>query len=135
MLSFKTGTLALIVCGVCSMDVEIWDNKDCHGGSNLIHRLYALPMYCYKRGDFEVYIQLQGIGGMKEQAIAARANDTASESQYVAFFTTEDCNPDNVIDNAWLDNGCSSKLPNNPADWKSWSVWDMCAGIAGCSLE
>jgi hypothetical protein len=92
-------------------------------------------MYCYRRGDFELAVQLEGIGGMKEQAVAARANDTASESQYVAFFTGEDCNPDGVIDNAWLDEGCSSRLPNNPLGYKSWSVWDMCAGVVGCSLE
>lgn len=92
-------------------------------------------MYCYRRGDFELVVQLEGIGGMKEQAVAARANDTASESQYVAFFTGEDCNPDGVIDNAWLDEGCSSRLPNNPLGYKSWSVWDMCDGVVGCSLE
>jgi hypothetical protein len=56
-------------------------------------------MYCYRRGDFELAIQLAGIGSMKEQAVAARANDTASKSQYVAFFTSKDCNPDGVIDN------------------------------------
>ena len=72
---------------------------------------------------------------MKEQAIAAGAKDTASESQYVVFFTGDDCNPDTVIDNAWLDNGCSAKLPNNPHDYKSWSVWDMCMEGAGCTLE
>jgi hypothetical protein len=92
-------------------------------------------MDCYKRGDFEVELQIDGRGGMKEQAIAAMFNDTASASQYVVFFTVEDCNPDSVIDNAWLDYGCSSSLPNNPADYKSWSVWDMCTGDVGCSLE
>ncbi|KAH7346962.1 hypothetical protein BKA66DRAFT_433135, partial [Pyrenochaeta sp. MPI-SDFR-AT-0127] len=100
-----------------------------------IRKLYALPMECYKRGDFEVELQINNRGGMKEQAIAAAAKDTASASQYVVFFTTDDCNPDNVIDNAWLDYGCSSMLPNNPHDYKSWSVWDMCVGEPGCSLE
>jgi hypothetical protein len=91
-------------------------------------------MECYKKGDFEIELQIAGIGGMKEQAIAAAAYDTASVSQIVAFFTSDDCNPDNAIDNAWLEDGCSSRLPVNPKDYKSWSVWDMCGGEVGCSL-
>jgi len=102
---------------------------------SVLWKLYANPMECYKRGDFEVLKQLQHIGGMKEIAVAAGINDEVSASQYVVFFTGEDCNPDNVIDNAWLDEGCSSDLPNKPLDYKSWSVWDMCAGEAGCTLE
>jgi hypothetical protein len=100
-----------------------------------IRNLYALPMECYKRGDFEIELQINNIGGVKELAIAAAIKDTASASQYVVFFTTDDCNPDNVIDNAWLDDGCSSRLPKVPLDYKSWSVWDMCLTEPGCSLE
>ncbi|KAF2824667.1 hypothetical protein CC86DRAFT_383468 [Ophiobolus disseminans] len=100
----------------------------------VIKELYALPMECYKRGDFEVQSALRGQGGREEKAIAAGIHDTASASQYVVFFTSEDCNPDTAIDNAWLDFGCSSQLPNNPEDYKSWSVWDMCADESGCSL-
>ena len=93
-------------------------------------------MECHLRGDFEVQLQIDGIGGWAEKAIAAQINDTASASQYVVFFTDEECNPDNVIDNAWLDNGCSSLLGNNPSDYKSWAVWDMCPEEEpGCSLE
>jgi hypothetical protein len=100
-----------------------------------IRKLYALPMECYKRGDFEVQLQIDGIGGVKELALAAAISDVASASQYVVFFKTEDCDPDNVIDNAWLDSGCSSRLPNVPTDYKSWSVWDMCITEPGCTLE
>jgi len=92
-------------------------------------------MECYKRGDFEIQLQIDGIGGMKEKAIAAMAGDAESASEYVVFFTSDDCNPDNVIDNAWLDSGCSSLLPNKPHDYQSWSVWDMCLDEPGCSLE
>lgn len=92
-------------------------------------------MECYKRGDFEVQLQIDGIGGVKELALAAAISDVASASQYVVFFKTEDCDPDNVIDNAWLDMGCSSRLPNVPTDYKSWSVWDMCITEPGCTLE
>jgi hypothetical protein len=101
-----------------------------------IRKVYVLPMECYKRGEFEVQLQIDGIGGVKELALAASIDDVASASQYVVFFKTEDCDPDNVIDNAWLDSGCSSRLPNVPTDYKSWSVWDMCATAEpGCSLE
>ncbi|KAF1851752.1 uncharacterized protein K460DRAFT_266846, partial [Cucurbitaria berberidis CBS 394.84] len=86
---------------------------------SVLRSLYALPMDCYKRGDFEVELQLDNRGGMKEQAVGAVAKDAASASQYVVFFTTDDCNPENVIDNAWLDYGCSSGLPNNPHGYKS----------------
>jgi hypothetical protein len=92
-------------------------------------------MECYKKGDFKVALQLSGIGGMEEKAIAAGMNDTASASQYVVFFTSDDCNPDSIIENAWLESGCSSRLPNNPYNYKSWSVWDMCLDQMGCSLE
>lgn len=93
-------------------------------------------MDCFKRGDFEIELKIKGIGGMKEKAIAAGAEDLASESQYVVFFTTEDCSPDSVIEDAFLDDGCSSKLENKTVvDYKSWSVWDMCMGETGCSLE
>lgn len=92
-------------------------------------------MDCHKRGEFEVQLQIDGIGGMKEQAIAAMAKDENSMSQYVVFFSSDDCNPDNAIDNAWLDSGCSSMLPVDPHDYQSWSVWDMCLEEPGCSLE
>jgi hypothetical protein len=49
----------------------------------VIKRLYAAPMECYKRGDFVVEAELNNRGGLREKAIAASANDTASESQYV----------------------------------------------------
>ncbi|KAH8711915.1 hypothetical protein GQ44DRAFT_557977, partial [Phaeosphaeriaceae sp. PMI808] len=84
-----------------------------------LRRVYAPPMECYKRGEFEIELEIDNIGGMKELAIAAMANDTASVSQYVVFFTSDGCEPSNIIDNALLDNGCSSKLPNNPFDYKS----------------
>ncbi|EAT79448.1 hypothetical protein SNOG_13121 [Parastagonospora nodorum SN15] len=84
-----------------------------------IRRWYAKPMECYKRGEFEVQLQIDGIGGIKELALAAAITDSKDASQYVVFFTTDDCNPDSVIDNAWLDKGCSSKLPNAPTEYKS----------------
>jgi hypothetical protein len=101
----------------------------------VIRNLYALPTECYKRGDFEVDLQIQGVGGWEKKDIATMVNDTVSASQYVVFFTGEDCNPDSVIDNACSDDGCSTLLPNNPSDYQSWSVWDTCLGKPGCSLE
>lgn len=93
-------------------------------------------MECYKRGDFEVQLQIDGIGGIKELAIAASMQDIASMSQSVVFFTTDDCEPDNAIDDAWLWDGCSSRLHNVPTEYKSWSVWDYCPeGESGCTLE
>ncbi|KAF2824663.1 hypothetical protein CC86DRAFT_468002 [Ophiobolus disseminans] len=133
MLSTTLLPIALLFSAVSSIDVTIWDNKDCHGGTNAIRSLYATPMDCYKRGDFEIDLQIGGRGGMKEQAISAGIKDSVAASQYVVFFSSDDCNPDNVIDNAWLDKGCSSLLPVNPKEYKSWSVWDMCAE-PGCSL-
>jgi hypothetical protein len=49
----------------------------------VIKRLYAAHMECYKRGDFVVEAELNNRGGLREKAIAASANDTASELQYV----------------------------------------------------
>jgi hypothetical protein len=93
-------------------------------------------MECYVRGDFVVQQKIEGIGGNDEKALATWVNDTASASQYVVFFNNEDCNPDGVIENAWLEEGCSSWLPNDPAkDYKSWSVWDMCLEEPGCSMD
>ncbi|KAH3942835.1 hypothetical protein HBI56_052210 [Parastagonospora nodorum] len=130
-----TSSAVLMISSVYGMDVTVWANKDCHG-FNSIRRWYAKPMECYKRGEFEVQLQIDGIGGIKELALAAAITDSKDASQYVVFFTTDDCNPDSVIDNAWLDKGCSSKLPNAPTEYKSWSVWDMCANSEPeCSLE
>jgi hypothetical protein len=78
---------------------------------------------------------MNGKGGVKEKAIATNSDvDLYSQSQYVVFFTSEYCNPDDAIDNAWLDEGCSKNLPNNPKDWQSWAVWDMCLDNPGCDL-
>jgi hypothetical protein len=75
------------------------------------------------------------VAGWEEKGIVTMVNDTASVSQYVVFFTVEDCNPDSVIDNVWLYDGCSSFLPNNPHEYQSWSIWDKCLEEPGCSFE
>jgi hypothetical protein len=104
--------------------------------SSVIRNLYVLPMEkCFHRGEFVVDQKTDGIGGNQEKAIATMVKDTASVSQYVVFFSDDDCDPDSAIDNAWLDDGCSSLLPNNPKEYKSWTVWDMCLEELGCSLN
>jgi hypothetical protein len=104
--------------------------------SSLIRNLYVLPMEkCFHRGELLLDQKIDGIGGNEEKAIATMVNDTTSASQYVVFFSVDDCNPDSVIDNAWLGDGCSSLLPNNPKEYKSWTVWDMCPEEPGCSMD
>lgn len=73
-------------------------------------------------------------GGLEEKALNVGIWDTASESQMVVFFTTDDCDPDHVIEEVWLDDDCSGKFANKLQDWKSWAVWDMCEGDVGCDL-
>lgn len=97
---------------------------------------------CYKRTYFADLKRLQqGPGGMKERAIEANMMPENDTHQYVVFFDNDDCNLDGVIDNAWLDGGCSSSLANNPAKindgagWKGWSVWDKCEGETECTME
>jgi hypothetical protein len=34
MLTLKIVPVAFLLSQACCMDVEIWDNKDCHGGTN-----------------------------------------------------------------------------------------------------
>jgi len=98
-------------------------------------------MECFKRGDFVVLAELENMGGLREKAISAAPNGTSDAAEIVAFFTSENCDVDTVIDNAWLaadyygSPSCSSYLPNDPHDYSSWSVWDMCGGEADCSLE
>jgi hypothetical protein len=98
----------------------------------------AIPHECYKRGDFEIAYDQKSTtsnGGQREKAIAVTTDgDLITQSQYIAFFTSDDCEPKNAIDNAWLDEGCSNNLPNNPKDWASWAVWDMCEDKPGCDL-
>lgn len=66
----------------------------------VIRKLFAEPMDCYKRGDFEVQLQIDGIGGIKELAIAASIQELSSASHSVVLFTSDDCEPDNAIDSA-----------------------------------
>jgi hypothetical protein len=104
--------------------------------SSVIRNLYVLPMEkCFHRGEFVVDQKTDGIGGNQEKAIATMVKDTASVSQYVVFFSDDDCDPDSAIDNAWLEDGFSSLLPNNPKEYKSWNVWDLCLEELGCSLD
>jgi hypothetical protein len=107
----------------------------------VIKRLFVEPMECFKRDDFTVLAEIEGIDGLREKSIGAIPNGTYSESEYVVFFTSDDCDTNNVIDNAWLAGSplggtrCSSHLPNQPHDYQSWSVWDMCGGEPDCTLE
>ena len=90
---------------------------------------------CYARGKFEIQHEIDGRGGVKEQAIAAMARDDESDSHFVVFFTDELCTPDKRILDADLQDGCMSRLKVVPTNYKSWMVYDMCPpGQTGCTL-
>lgn len=133
---YRLSITVLLLRASIGINVTIWDSPTCTGIGDM-RRLYLVPDDgCFVRGQYEVDLELVGQGGRNELAVSASINDPASESEFVIFFTSEDCNPDNVIDGAWLDDKCSSLLENEKvADYKSWAVWDMCMGDVGCSLE
>lgn len=75
-------------------------------------------------------MELELNGGEPELAIAASIYDEESQSEYIAFFSSNDCNPDNLINDTFLERGCRDEKAK---DYQSWAVWDTCEE-EGCSL-
>lgn len=117
--------------------VSLWDSQGCHGFNDLFSSVVKEEDGCHQRGDILVDLELDGRGGLSEQAIAVSGDDPSEASEMVVLFSSDDCSPDNVIANASFDNGCSGKLKgwDKPVDYKSWAVWDLCEGKDGCSLD
>ncbi|KAJ4304608.1 hypothetical protein N0V90_000134 [Kalmusia sp. IMI 367209] len=115
---------------VCAIHVILWDSIGCHGFNDL-RSLIAIEDYgCHRRGDVIVELELNGRGGHEEKAVSASSKNPNEASEMVVFFSSDDCDPDNLIEDAYLDEQCSSDLDNwdKVKDYKSWTVWDMCEG-------
>jgi hypothetical protein len=76
-----------------------------------------------------------GNPGVLEMAVVAQPVEGIEEddSQYIVFFTSEDCEPSTMINIS--DAGCSTDLGGDIGEYKSWEIWDMCNGTIGCTLE
>lgn len=122
---------AFLLSSVDAINVSTSKDPDCRGGLNSIRSFQAIPEDgCFIRGDYENLMELDMNGGVVEMAVAASINDEASQSEYIAFFTSTDCNPDSLIEDTFLSLGCRD---DKAKEYKSWAVWDTCEE-AGCSL-
>lgn len=134
-------TLALSIGVLCSeIQITLWQSADCTGDNDL-KPTYDLQLYrgCNKRGD--VAEQLQSETGEKlrdEKSLSAYQDGSIqAQSQFVAFFTSEDCDPSTVIEGANVDDSCSSVFESLRGDkWKSYEMRDACiGGFSGCDLD
>jgi hypothetical protein len=120
-----------LLTSVHSINVSISKDPNCRGGIHSIRSFQAIPDDgCFIRGDYENLMELDMNGGIVEMAVAASIDDEASQSEYIAFFTSTDCNPDSLIEDTFLELGCRD---DKAKDYKSWAVWDTCEE-AECSL-
>ncbi|KAF2749771.1 hypothetical protein M011DRAFT_511825 [Sporormia fimetaria CBS 119925] len=130
-------SFGILLVPALSINITIYDSPKCTGHNDIRNFYVIQDDGCHERGETEVWLQLEeNRGGLREQAIAASPYDERSQSEFVVFFTTADCNPDNVIEDAWLDSGCNGVRldPKVNEQYQSWTVWDMCEGVAGCTL-
>jgi hypothetical protein len=127
-----------LATGATALHASFWGVKGCHGFANDIGGREVIPEDgCVVKGEQEVLRELDGAGGYTEVAIAVSTDEESSQGHYAVFFSSEDCNPDNMIKGGFLDSGCSGRLEGweeEIKNYKSWAVWDVCEGDAGCSL-
>jgi hypothetical protein len=132
MLATPLLTVSFLLLSVHALNVTIWADKMCRGALNDMRKFYAIPDDgCFVRGEVDTLLALEGRNGETEDAITVSINDEPSQSEFAVFFTSDDCNPDNIIEDVFLESGC---MDPKAKDYKSWAVWDTCAGEEGCSL-
>jgi hypothetical protein len=120
------------LAGVHGINITTYADPDCRG-LNAIRHFYAIPEDgCFVRGMEESLRELEGESVRVEVAVATQIDDVRSQSEFIAFFTSDDCDPDNIIEDAYLERGC---VKEKARDYKSWAVWDTCEGDEWCSLE
>jgi hypothetical protein len=124
-----------------ALKVTVWGKKNCINLLGGITTSYVVPADgCFIKGESDAQLEYFGREGEHEVTVFANSTDDASESEFVVFFTSDDCNPDNLIEGAYLDDGCATAetvdgWEAEAKDYKSWAVWDMCGGEIGCPLD
>ena len=137
MRTYKFAILTSLGTSVAAIHFALWDSEGCHGNNDLYRSIAKEEDGCHRRGDILVDLELDGRGGLAEKAISVGSPDPSETADIVVLFSSDDCSPDNIITNATFDEGCSGDLEgkNEPIDYKSWTVWDLCEGKEGCSLD
>ncbi|KAF1971233.1 hypothetical protein BU23DRAFT_570018 [Bimuria novae-zelandiae CBS 107.79] len=135
---FRTIALAaLFETGALSLHYILWDSGGRHGFNDLYSSIAKEEEGCHRRGNIVVDLELKGRGGLEEQAISVGSSYFSEIWEVVALFSSEDCNPDNLIENAYFDDGCSGDIEgwDEAIDYKSWAVWDLCEGNSTCNRD
>jgi hypothetical protein len=143
-MKFENILLCVFLPSASSLEVWVWGEKGCHGDHAFIIRKLNLTDAdgCFKKGELQIDLQLENEFGVTEQAVAVYPT-ISNAAQMVAFFTSDDCDPDNAIEDGWIDGetwdrtSCSGTgdFAERVEDYQSWTVWDMCEGQLGCTLE
>ncbi|KAF2449701.1 hypothetical protein P171DRAFT_517365 [Karstenula rhodostoma CBS 690.94] len=136
MYSFRILTFAPLCGSVTALQYTLWDSEGCHGFNDLRRSVSTETDGCHVRGDVLVDLELEGRGGLKEQAISASTDGPNDAFEILVFFSTEDCFPENRIENAAMDEGCSSEMDvwDKAKEYKSWAVWNLCEGNSTCDF-
>lgn len=125
-------------CG--DLKVTLWQSADCTGDNDLLPKAdMNLMRGCIKRGDVAQQLALEMHEEVREEkALSAYLDGSLkAQSQVIAFFTSENCDPSTLIENAYVDNSCSNVFKElDGGNWKSWEMRDAClGGFSGCDME
>ena len=135
------GVLALssgVLCG--DIQITLWQSADCTGDNDL-KPTYDLQLHrgCNKRGDVAEQLQLEMREDLRDEKALSAYQDGSmkAQSQFIAFFTSDNCDPSTIIKDAYVDNSCSNVFESIRKDtWKSYEMRDACVGgFSGCNLE